>query len=73
MATILVGTQYYHIPSIRNENAVSAASTMTQARLNHTFITFIHEEHTDGVNEQDIVKIFIPANDRKRKYFRKIW
>ena len=44
---------------------------MTQARLNHAFITFIHKEHTDGVNEQDIAKIFISANERRKYIFWK--
>ena len=44
-------------------------STMTQDRLNHTLITFIHKERTDTVDEKDIAKVFISANDKRRKYF----
>ena len=44
-------------------------STMTQDRLNHTLITFIHKEHTDCADEKDIVKVFISANDKKKEIF----
>ena len=43
-------------------------STMSQARLNHTMLLYIHKERTDQIDEKDIAKKFIMENDR-RSYF----
>ena len=44
-------------------------STMSQARLNHTMLLYIHKERTDQIDEKDIAKKFIMENDRRRSYF----
>ena len=43
-------------------------STMTQPRLNHAMILYVHKERTDKVNITSIA-LFITTNDRRRLYF----
>ena len=44
-------------------------STMSQPRLNHTMLLYIHKERTDQIDEKDVAKKFIAENDRRRSYF----
>ena len=44
-------------------------STMTQPRLIHTFLAYIHKEHIDKIKEEDIAESFVSMNDRRKRYF----
>ena len=47
-------------------------STMTQERLNHTFMLNAHKPRVDELDLKHIAKLFISANDRRCAYFGKI-
>ena len=44
-------------------------STMTQPRLNHAMILYVHKQRTNKVNVTSIARSFIMTNDRRRLYF----
>ena len=44
-------------------------STMTQPRLNHTLLSFIHKDRVDEIKEEKIAESFIGVNDKRRRYF----
>ena len=44
-------------------------STMSQPRLNHTMLLYIHKDRTDTINDISIAKQFIMENDRRRSFF----
>ena len=46
--------------------------TMTQERLNHSFMLNAHKTRVDELDLKCIAKLFISANDRRRAYFGKI-
>ena len=44
-------------------------STMSQPRLNHTMMCYVHKERTDQIVIEDVAKCFIMENERRRRYF----
>ena len=44
-------------------------STMSQPRLNHTMLLYIHKDRTDKINDMTIAKQFIMENDRRTGHF----
>ena len=44
-------------------------STMSQPRLNHMMLLYIHKDKTDGIDDVSIAKNFIMENERRRHYF----
>ena len=46
-------------------------STMTQQRLNHSFMLNVHKPRVDELDLKHIANLFISANDRRYAYFGK--
>ena len=44
-------------------------TTMSQPRLNHTMLLYVHKDRTDKVDVVTIARSFIAENERRRKYF----
>ena len=44
-------------------------STMSQARLNHTMMIYVHKKRTDDMVIDSIAREFIMENERRRRYF----
>ena len=42
---------------------------MSQPRLNHTMLLYVHKDRTDKVDVVTIARSFIAENERRRKYF----
>lgn len=47
-------------------------STMTQQRLNHSFILNAHKPRVDELDLKHIARLFISANDCRHAYFGKM-
>ena len=43
---------------------------MTQPRLNHTQLAYIHSERTDNIRDEDIANDFILTNEKRKRYFK---
>ncbi len=48
-------------------------STMTQPRLNHTMLLYIHKERTNQIDTESIAKSLARENERRRRYFGNTW
>ena len=44
-------------------------TTMSQLRLNHTMLLYVHKHRTEKVDVVTIARSFIAENERKRKHF----
>ena len=44
-------------------------ATMSQQRLNHTMLLYVHKDRTDKIDIVNIARSFIKENDRRRNYF----
>ena len=44
-------------------------TTMSQQRLNHTMLLYVHKDRTDKIDIVNIARSFIKENDRRRNYF----
>jgi len=44
-------------------------STMTQPRLNHAMLLYVHKERTDQLNINIIARSFVDQNEWRRQYF----
>ena len=47
-------------------------STMSQPRLNHTMLLYIHKDRTDSIDNEKIAKSVIMENERRRHFFGNI-